>query len=202
MPAARLYKHTKRVHSEHHESSLDLGRANFALAIPSGSTPDFVTSGGERESESAEVSKRLLIEVVLILDLLHFSDPSVKLNWTVRLSFLTVASTRSGPTLKNASANANATNTAAPRLPPPPHLVPTTPDGYGAYHISYRAVPSLAGPLADFTGERVSKGAGGKEANANGYANESKLEVVECSVPIKVLPNSTKFKVGTVHFEA
>lgn len=37
---------TRRLHAEHHETTLDSGRAGFALAIPSGATPDFATSGG------------------------------------------------------------------------------------------------------------------------------------------------------------
>lgn len=50
---------TARLHSEHHEMTLDSARIGFALAIPSGATPDFATSG-------------------------------VKLQWSVRLSFLVI----------------------------------------------------------------------------------------------------------------
>lgn len=48
---------TRRLHAEHHETTLDSGRVGFALAIPSGASPDFSTSG-------------------------------VKLQWSLRLSFL------------------------------------------------------------------------------------------------------------------
>ena len=57
--AAQVRTLTRRVHAEHHENTMDTARAGFALAIPSGATPDFATSG-------------------------------VKLQWTVRLTFLFV----------------------------------------------------------------------------------------------------------------
>jgi hypothetical protein len=37
---------TRRLHAEHHETTLDSGRVSFAMAIPSGATPDFATSAG------------------------------------------------------------------------------------------------------------------------------------------------------------
>lgn len=47
LPTGRMQRLTKVVHAEFHESTLDKGRATFSLPIPSGATPDFVTSGGE-----------------------------------------------------------------------------------------------------------------------------------------------------------
>ena len=38
---------TTRLHAEHHEVTLDSGRVGCSLAIPSGATPDFSTSGSE-----------------------------------------------------------------------------------------------------------------------------------------------------------
>lgn len=100
----------------------------------------------------------------------------VKLNWTVRLSFLTIARTKGSE--------------AAPRPPPPNHLVPASSDGFSLYHTSLRALPSLAGPLP-------------RHLNDPGVQDlETKLETVECAVPVTVLPNSTGFKVGAAEFFA
>ncbi|KWU45900.1 hypothetical protein RHOSPDRAFT_6340, partial [Rhodotorula sp. JG-1b] len=45
MPAPKMRQITRRLHAEHHEMVLDSERIGFALAIPSGATPDFGTSG-------------------------------------------------------------------------------------------------------------------------------------------------------------
>lgn len=66
MPAPKMRQITRRLHAEHHEMVLDSERIGFALAIPSGATPDFGTSG-------------------------------VKLQWTVRLSFLVIPPAPEGP---------------------------------------------------------------------------------------------------------
>lgn len=47
MTAGRMQKATRKIHAEHHDSTLDAGQASFSLPIPSGATPDFSTSGGE-----------------------------------------------------------------------------------------------------------------------------------------------------------
>ncbi|PWY98184.1 Rgp1-domain-containing protein [Testicularia cyperi] len=169
LPAGRMQRATRRIHAEHHESALDKGRANFTLPIPSGASPEFVTSG-------------------------------VKLNWLVRLSFLTVASTKAPVT--QAAAAEPATETAKPaavpsRLPPPPHLVPSPSDGFGRYHISLSAVPSLAG-----TATALESRASRKMLDKLGFAAETRLETVECAVPVTILPNSTGFKVGNAEFFA
>lgn len=44
LPQARAQKMTRKVHAEYHENTLDLGQVCFSLPIPSGATPDFVTS--------------------------------------------------------------------------------------------------------------------------------------------------------------
>ncbi|GAA5898453.1 hypothetical protein JCM6882_007779 [Rhodosporidiobolus microsporus] len=157
LPAPRMRQMTRRLHSEHHEMTLDSARVGFALAIPSGATPDFGTSG-------------------------------VKLQWSVRLSFLII------PPSPDASANPNLPperrralfgGRAPPPPPPPPpqngppsrhgrsksfaygfepavpltlpgppmiapsgaaHLMPVLPragDPSPAQHVSYRAVPDL-----------------------------------------------------------
>lgn len=141
---------TRRLHAEHHESTLDSARVGFALAIPSGATPDFGTSG-------------------------------VKLQWSVRLSFLVIPPSPDAPTgdpnltprkplgrqpppppPANGSSSANRSHVrsksfaygfepAVPlTLPAPPmiaqsgaaHLMPSPRDG-SAGHASYRAVPDL-----------------------------------------------------------
>lgn len=55
---------------------------------------------------------------------------------------------------------------------PPPHWE-AVPDAYAAFHTSYGRTPTLATPVDE----------GGMY---------TKLEVVECSVPLSVLPNSSK----------
>jgi len=66
MTALEVRASTRRLHAEHHETTLDAGRVGFALAIPSGATPDFATSG-------------------------------VKLQWSVRLTFLVVPPSPDAP---------------------------------------------------------------------------------------------------------
>ncbi|KAI5478593.1 Rgp1 family protein [Pseudohyphozyma bogoriensis] len=142
---------TRRLHAEHHETTIDSARIGFALAIPSGATPDFATSG-------------------------------VKLQWSVRLSFLVIPPSpdspiggppprtgRSGPSLLNGGPQKPQASTA-PRhgrsksfaygfepavpltLPAAPliqptgaaHLMPVYgPLDSSAQHTSYRAVPDL-----------------------------------------------------------
>ncbi len=133
------------MHAEHHESVLDKGRASFSLSVPSGATPEFVTSG-------------------------------VKLNWLVKLAFLTISATSGEEKAK-----------------PPPHLMPGSADGFSRYHISLRGVDSLAGSV----GEQSKVG-----LKQMGCAAETKLETVECAVPVSILPNSTSFKVGDAEFYA
>ncbi|PWN47196.1 Rgp1-domain-containing protein [Violaceomyces palustris] len=136
LPSGRVQRLTRKMHAEHHESTLDKGRTCFHLPIPSGATPDFVTSG-------------------------------VKLNWTVKLCFLTISNLK------------NQISEQIPPPPPPPHLLPLPTDGFSLYHSSYTSIPSLSG---------IQRG--------------TKLETVECSIPLNVLPNSTRFKVGAVSFSA
>lgn len=145
LPAGRLQRATRIVHAEHHESVLDKGRASFSLSVPSGATPEFVTSG-------------------------------VKLNWLVKLAFLTISATSGEEKAK-----------------PPPHLMPSSADGFSRYHISLRGVDSLAGSV----GEQAKVG-----LKQMGCAAETKLETVECAVPVSILPNSTSFKVGDAEFYA
>lgn len=165
LPPARSQRATKMVHAQHHESVLDKGRASFSLCIPSGASPEFVTSG-------------------------------VKLNWLVRLSFLTISAinARASKSTTDKSTTDNhehANNT----LLPPPHLLPTASDGYARYHVSVRAINSLAGSAAH------------NASSTNllallGCAAETKLETVECAVPVSILPNSTSYKVGDAEFYA
>lgn len=44
LPSTRAQKMTRVIHSESHENTLELGQVGFQLPIPSGATPDFVTS--------------------------------------------------------------------------------------------------------------------------------------------------------------
>lgn len=158
MPAPRMRQITRRLHSEHHEMTLDAARVGFALAIPSGATPDFGTSG-------------------------------VKLQWSVRLSFLIIPPSPEAPLGGPAAPPHPRRALFGNRLPPPPsqpppangppgrhgrsksfaygfepavpltlpgppmiapsgaaHLMPVPPrigDPSPAQHVSYRAVPDL-----------------------------------------------------------
>ncbi|GAC93875.1 hypothetical protein PHSY_001442 [Pseudozyma hubeiensis SY62] len=162
LPPGRLQRATKIVHAEHHESVLDKGRASFSLCIPSGASPEFVTSG-------------------------------VKLNWLVRLSFLTVSAIK-GPA--DAEVSSEDDEKRQNRLLPPPHLLPTSSDGFARYHVGVRALDSLAGS-ATAHGAPVAK-----VLAQLGCAVETKLETVECAVPVSILPNSTSYKVGDAEFYA
>lgn len=80
-PASQVRQLTRRLHAEHHETTLDSGRAGFALAIPSGATPDFATSGGESKLYTC------LGDSFKYPDKFCFSLP-VKLQWSLRVSLL------------------------------------------------------------------------------------------------------------------
>ncbi|SPO27730.1 uncharacterized protein UTRI_04231_B [Ustilago trichophora] len=164
LPPGRLQRATRIVHAEHHESVLDKGRAGFSLCIPSGASPEFVTSG-------------------------------VKLNWLVRLSFLTISATKSNPG-DTSSSGGSGDELVRPQLPPP-HLHPSASDGFSRYHIVLRATDSLAGSIANISDSTCRKALSYMDC-----ATETKLETVECAVPISILANSTSFKVGDAEFYA
>ncbi|KDE09521.1 hypothetical protein MVLG_00419 [Microbotryum lychnidis-dioicae p1A1 Lamole] len=159
-PAPQVRALTRRLHSEHHQMTLDCARVGFALAIPSGATPDFGTSG-------------------------------VKLQWSVRLSFLVVPPSPDAKPATQPKGHARRGSTflgrGTPPAPPPPpssglagesgrsharsksfaygfeptvpltlpaapailptgaaHLMPVLgPKDTSASHVSYRAVPDL-----------------------------------------------------------
>ena len=106
-PTGQVRHLTRRLHAEHHEMTLDSARLGFALAIPSGATPDFGTSG-------------------------------VKLQWSVRLSFLVIPPSPEAP---------------APTAPPEA-VVPTTAAGASNPAAAAEAQSTLprtgrpTGPLA------------------------------------------------------
>ncbi|PWN37145.1 Rgp1-domain-containing protein [Meira miltonrushii] len=113
----------------------------------------------------------------------NFDTSAVRLVWTVRLAFLTSSNVRTS------IADSDGNVTISERSKPAPHLIPGPDDGYAAYHRALRAAPSLAGP---FVGA----------APSDDQSAEAKLEVVECAVPLTVLPHSTRFTVGEVGFMA
>lgn len=130
----------------------------------------------------------------------NFNTSAVRLAWTVRLAFLTLSSVRD-------PANAG-TSTGATRARPPPHLIAGSDDGYAAYHRALRAAPTLAGPWTGAADSNsIDEGTVLRGAAAASYADipasgEAKLEVVECAVPLMVLPHSTRFTVGEVAYSA
>lgn len=114
----------------------------------------------------------------------NFDTSAVRLIWTVRLAFLTLSNVRTTTTDSEG-------NVSVERTKPSPHLIPGLDDGYAAYHRALRASPSLAGP---FTGD--------VPTDSQDLPPEAKLEVVECAVPLTVLPHSTRFTVGEIAFMA
>ncbi|SOV07523.1 uncharacterized protein UDID_05296 [Ustilago sp. UG-2017a] len=125
----------------------------------------------------------------------EFVTSGVKLIWLVRLSFLTISATK---TLTEANEAQGATQKLEQnKLLPPPHLGPGPTDGFAKYHISLRALDSLAGPATHHIGNQAAT-----LLTTIGMARETKLETVECAVPVSVLANSTTFKVGEAHFFA
>lgn len=145
--AAQLRQLTRRLHAEHHETTLDSARVGFALSIPSGATPDFATSG-------------------------------VKLQWSVRLSFLVIPPSPDAPVVAPTPTRSTLSSLPSPSTTPPKpghgrsksfaygfepavpltlpaapmimptgaaHLMPIVPNSLDAVqlHTSYRAVPDL-----------------------------------------------------------
>ena len=110
----------------------------------------------------------------------EFTTSGVKLNWLVRLSFLTISATK---------------EEGQEKMLPPPHLLPAQGDGFSRYHVSVRGIDSLAGRVTN-------GGMAAKVLREMGRARETKLETVECAVPVSVLPNSTSYKVGDAEFYA
>lgn len=100
----------------------------------------------------------------------NFNTSAVRLAWTVRLAFLTLSNVR--PSGQDVL-----------RLRPPAHLVSGPDDGYSAFHRTQNAISALPGPWTD-----------------GNTSSETKIEVVECAVPLTVLPHSTRFTVGEVAF--
>lgn len=209
--APQVRQITRRLHSEHHETTLDSARIGFALAIPSGATPDFATSG-------------------------------VKLQWSVRLSFLVIPPSPDSPLSKPPPNDSHRTPSegSSPQrhgrsksfaygfepavpltLPAAPTILPT-----GATHLmpvlgsldtstnctSYRAVPDLGFvPILFSSAAPDLPSPGPLQRSASGTSHRSsaslslprttlplqqasvvlvpaKIETVECSIPIKVYP--------------
>ncbi|GAA6063717.1 hypothetical protein JCM10212_001828 [Sporobolomyces blumeae] len=101
-PAPQIRQLTRRLHSEHHETTLDSARLGFALAIPSGATPDFGTSG-------------------------------VKLQWSVRMSFLVIPPSPDAP-VGGSSPPVTPRRNPLGRAPPPPPPAPAPPNNRGGHH--------------------------------------------------------------------
>ncbi|WFD35958.1 Golgi membrane exchange factor (Ric1p-Rgp1p) subunit [Malassezia cuniculi] len=140
-PSGRTQRLTRQVHATHDESVLDTRQTTVELTIPSGTTPEFRTSG---------VSHR----------------------WTLRVSLLTESTEE-----KHEGENGVSVSLVAPVS----HLV-QVPDEYADYQTSFKGVPSLCGRLDDKRAVR--------------------LEIVECSVPVTVYPNSSKIRPAPVELYA
>ena len=185
------------VHLESHEE-IQPDVATMASSRSLKMTKRVVTSSHESTLDAGQVSFALPIPSGATPD---FTTSGVKLLWTVRLSLLTLASVKPPP-LPKASENDKYALKPNPiiyaKKLPPPHLVPGTPDGFALYHQSLRALPALSGPLPSFTPDESFQ----TYLASKGIGTESKLEIVECSVPLAVLPNSTRFRTSSVRFAA
>lgn len=223
--APQIRQITRRLHSEYHETTLDSARVGFALAIPSGATPDFATSG-------------------------------VKLQWSVRLSFLVIPPSPDSPLPPPKKPRAPSAGSSVPTasssrhgrsksfaygfepsvpltLPAAPSILPTGathlmpvlgPLDTSTSHTSYRAVPDLGFVPVLFT-SNVAEGPpppGPLQRSASGASHRTspslssmrafnspvmqqnsvvlvpaKIETVECSIPIKVYPGLVIY---VIHF--
>ncbi|KAK4057024.1 Golgi membrane exchange factor (Ric1p-Rgp1p) subunit [Microbotryomycetes sp. JL221] len=255
--ANQIRQTTRRLHAEHHETTLDSARIGFALAIPSGATPDFGTSGVK-----LQWSVRLSFLVIPPSPEAPMSNPNLTL--TERDRVLThnrttpTSTTTSGSRHGRSKSFAYGFEPAVPlTLPPPPMITPTgavhlMPVGEQQHqsiittnggttttttiqsHTCYRAVPDLGyvpvmfksnapeppplpGPL-----QRSASGARGMQPQTHRSTNSlslarqqvkpeqtgsvvlvpAKVDVVECSIPIKVYPGNTPFKPTTSIFAA
>lgn len=159
MPAPRMRQITRRLHAEHHEMTLDAARLGFALAIPSGATPDFGTSGVK-----LQWSVRLSL---LVIPPSPEASAGATPNITPRRLAAALGASGSGgrsspnggtstpPRHSRSKSFAYGFEPAVPvTLPPPPpippsgaaHLMPVPPragEPTPVQHISYRAVPDL-----------------------------------------------------------
>lgn len=101
-----------------------------------------------------------------------FATSGVQHHWSVRLALLT------------AWADAAAPPDGAPPAPeaPPAHLV-RAPSAYSAYETSWHGAPALFGPQHD-------------------AATPTRLDMVECSVPLTVLPSRSKRRTTPVRLYA
>ncbi|KAK0528295.1 Golgi membrane exchange factor (Ric1p-Rgp1p) subunit [Tilletia horrida] len=274
-PVSKAVKATRIVHAEHHESTLDKGRVPFSLSIPSGATPDFKTSA---------VKLKWTVKLSL-LTLASVKQPSADSTFAPPSSPALPRTPDAGPPPSTPGSTAPSTPLtpglalapasapdALPRLAPPPHLMPSKPDGFALYHSAWRAVRHLAGPgvaavghpamlapvslekrkreleetliqLDDGEEKKKEKSEEGEEVTPTStaqptasprekeaepelevavsaptgtdaydegepdfvppaFANETRLEIVECAVPVRILPSTTNFAVGDFVFEA
>jgi hypothetical protein len=102
----------------------------------------------------------------------EFRTSGVTHRWTLRVSLLTESTTET-----NEGENGPTTSLVAPVS----HLVQVA-DEYAEYQTSFQGVPSLCGKLDDKRSVR--------------------LEIVECSVPVTVYPNSSKSQPASVELYA
>lgn len=152
-PAAQVQQATRRLHAEHHEATLDTGRAGFSLAVPSGASPDFSTSG---------VKLQWSVRLTLL-----FVPPS---KYPVTITPKTGSHARSGSVSGGGAASASAGSGQGftpshgrsksyaygfePQVAVPPSFVPigsphllpvqNPGDDSAALHTVYRGVPDLS----------------------------------------------------------
>ncbi|KAE8265183.1 hypothetical protein A4X09_0g6736 [Tilletia walkeri] len=274
-PVTKSIKLTRVVHAEHHESTLDKGRVPFSLSIPSGATPDFKTS-------AVKLKWTVKLSLLTLASIKNPSStsldpnlpplPGTPLTGTLPPSTpgSTAPSTPSTPNVPLSSAS-ETTMALIPRLPPPPHVIPSKPDGFALYHSAWKAVKYLAGPgvassgnptmlapvslerqrkRTDIAGVKAGEEEEKKTTEEDGtptstapptnsgptittteegdaaldeekvtfsfremklelppspppaFATETRLEIVECAVPVRILPSTTNFAVGDFVFEA
>lgn len=217
-PAPQVRQITRRLHAEHHETTLDSARVGFALAIPSGATPDFGTSGVK-----LQWSVRLLFLVIPPSP----DAPAPNPNLTERKPLTRGNPPGKGPAPAGRSHGRSKsfaygfepavplTLPAPPMIPPSgaAHLMPSARDA-SLSHSTYRAVPDLGfvpvlftsaapepppppGPLQrSASGASLHRSSGSLSLSRPQSPQQqgsvvlvpAKVDTVECSIPIKVYP--------------
>ena len=214
---------TRRLHAEHHETTLDSGRTGFALAIPSGATPDFATSGVKLQWT--------LHFSFLILPPQYSKNPHVIPTGPARSAtglapLLTPDSSGSSQGSQQKMQQHRYSKSYAigarsfPGTPVPVetgshHLMPVPSSTPEHQYTCYRAVPDLSfiptlfqSPEAQQLAQRQQDELSGRSPAMNGGSATkkttamdeavvlmpTKIETVDINIPLRVFPSATPFR--------
>lgn len=191
--APQVRQATRRTHAEHHEASLDSARIPLALAIPSGAAPDFATSGVKFQW-SIRLSF-LVMPQPQSAPPPSIAPPARRIGHARQASTLQPARHASKPShVRSKSLSTPSADAQAAIVDPVAvssgshHLLPANPLPTPGY-TAYKAVPDLSySPVLFQSGVEAAYGAGKETGGVVGSTvlMPTKVEVVECSIPIKV----------------